>query len=43
LGFIGLSDIRSVIVEPTLAGGADVAKQKQAKAIETAKRIAKAF
>jgi len=43
LGFIGLSDIRSVIVEPTLAGGADVAKQKQVKAIEKARRIAKAF
>ncbi len=43
LGFMGLSDIRSVIVEPTLAGGADVAKQKQAEAIEKAKRIAKTF
>jgi len=43
LGFIGLSDIRSVIVEPTLAGGADVAKQKQAEAIEKTKQIAKAF
>jgi FMN-dependent NADH-azoreductase len=43
LGFIGLSDIRSVIIEPTLAGGADVAKQKQAEAIEKAKQIAKAF
>jgi FMN-dependent NADH-azoreductase len=43
LRFIGLSDIHSVIVEPTLAGGADVAKKKQIKAIEKAKRIAKAF
>jgi FMN-dependent NADH-azoreductase len=43
LGFIGLSDIRSVIIEPTLAGGTDVAKQKQAKAIEQAKQMAKAF
>jgi len=43
LGFVGLSDIRSVIVEPTLAGDADVAKQKQAEAIEKAKQIAKAF
>ena len=43
LGFIGLSDIRSVIVEPTLAGGADIAKQRQAEAIEKARQIAKKF
>ena len=43
LGFIGLSDIRSVIIELTLAGGADVAKQKQAEAIEKAKKIAQKF
>jgi FMN-dependent NADH-azoreductase len=43
LGFMGLSDIRPVIIEPTLAGGADVAKQKQAEATEKAKRLAKAF
>jgi len=43
LGFMGLSDIRSVIIEPTLAGGADVAKQKQAEAIEKARQIAKQF
>jgi FMN-dependent NADH-azoreductase len=43
LGFMGLSDIRPVIIEPTLAGGADVAKQKHAEATEKAKRLAKAF
>jgi len=43
LGFMGLSDIRSVTVEPTLASGADVAKQKQLEAIERAKQIAKDF
>jgi len=43
LGFMGLSDIRSVIVEPTLAGGADVAKQRQVEAIERAKQIARDF
>jgi len=43
LGFIGLSDIRSVIVEPTLAGGSDVAKQRQVEAIKRAKQIAKEF
>jgi len=43
LRFIGFSDIRSVTVEPTLAGGADTAKQKQLEAIERAKQIAKKF
>jgi FMN-dependent NADH-azoreductase len=43
LGFVGLSDIRSVIIEPTLAGGSDVAKQKQTEAIEKARQIAKVF
>ena len=43
LGFIGLSDIRSVVVEPTLAGGPDAAKQRQAEAIEKARRMAKEF
>lgn len=43
LGFIGFTDIRSVVVEPTLAGGPDVAKQKVAEAIEKAKQMAKEF
>jgi len=43
LGFIGLSDIRSVIVEPTLAGGADIAKQRQVETIEQARLIARQF
>ena len=43
LGFMGLSDIRSVIIEPTLAGGADIAKQRQAEAIEKARQIANQF
>ena len=43
LRFVGLDDIRSVTVEPTLAGGADVAKQKRAEAIEKAKRMAGEF
>jgi len=43
LGFIGLSNIRSVIIEPTLAGSADVAKQRQVEAIERAKQIARDF
>lgn len=43
LGFIGFSDIRSVVVEPTLAGGPDTAKQKQNEAIKKAKQMAKEF
>lgn len=43
LGFIGFSDIRSVIIEPTLAGGADLAKQKRDDAIKKAQEMAKEF
>jgi FMN-dependent NADH-azoreductase len=43
LGFMGLTDIRSVEVEPTLAEGPDSAKQAKTKAIETAKQTAKSF
>jgi len=43
LGFIGFSDIRSVTVEPTLAGGPDTAKQRQADAVEKARQMAKDF
>lgn len=43
LAFMGLTNIRSVIVEPTLADGADTANQKRSEAIEKAKQIAKEF
>ena len=43
LGFIGFTDIRSVVAEPTLAAGPDVAKQKQDGAIEEARQIAEEF
>jgi len=42
LGFIGFTDIRSLIVEPTLAS-ADVAKQKREEAIAKAKEMANTF
>jgi len=42
LGFIGFTDIRTLIVEPTLAGP-DVAKQKRDEAIAKAKEMARAF
>jgi len=43
LGFMGLTDIRSVTVEPTLAGGPETANQKRAEAIEKAKQLARKF
>jgi FMN-dependent NADH-azoreductase len=43
LGFMGLTDIRSVTVEPTLAGGTPTANQKKAEAIEKAKQLARKF
>lgn len=43
LAFIGLTNVRSVIVEPTLAKGKDAAEQKRAEAIEKARQMAKEF
>lgn len=43
LGFIGFSDIRSVVVEPTLMGGPDVAARRQAEAVARARALAGAF
>jgi FMN-dependent NADH-azoreductase len=42
LAFIGLTDIRSVIVEPTLSG-AEITAQKRTEAIEKARQIAREF
>jgi FMN-dependent NADH-azoreductase len=43
LGFIGLTDVRSVVVGPTLAGGPAIAAQKRTEAVEKAKQMAKEF
>ena len=43
LGFIGLKDVRSIVVEPTLAGGPDTAAQEKAQAIDRAKQMAAEF
>lgn len=43
LGFMGLTDIRSVVVQPTLMGGPEVAAQRKAAAIAEAQAIAKEF
>jgi FMN-dependent NADH-azoreductase len=42
LGFIGFANIQSILVEPTLAAPADVAKTESA-AIELAQNVAKSF
>lgn len=43
LAFIGFSDTRSVVVEPTLAGRVDITKQRLVEAIEKARKMAKEF
>jgi FMN-dependent NADH-azoreductase len=43
LRFMGFTDIRSLMVEPTLAGGPEVAEQKRNAAIEKAKQMAGEF
>ena len=44
LGFyMGFTDIRSIVVEPTVMGGPEVAKAKREAAIEQAKQMAKEF
>ena len=43
LRFIGFEDIDTIVVEPTLQGGSEVAEMKLAEAIATARDKAKAF
>jgi FMN-dependent NADH-azoreductase len=43
LAFMGLSNIRSVFVEPTLIEGAEVAQKQKEEAVEKAKKIAPTF
>jgi len=43
LGFMGITDIRSVVVEPTLAAGPAVAAQKREAAIAKARELAQDF
>jgi len=43
LGFMGFKDLQSVIVEPTLQGGPDVAAARRQDAIDKAKKIAADF
>jgi len=43
LGFMGFKDIKTVVVEPTVQEGPDVAKAKREATIESAERIAREF
>ena len=43
LGFMGITDVRTVVVEPTVQEGPDVAKARREAAIVEAKGLAKAF
>lgn len=43
LGFMGITDVRSVVIEPTMAKGPEVAEQVKAAAIEQAKKLAASF
>ena len=43
LGFIGFEDIQSIVIEPTLHGGPDVAQQKTADAVARAQTLAETF
>ena len=42
-GFIGFTDIRTLVIEPTLMGGPEVAEQKRAESLAKAKEMARAF
>jgi FMN-dependent NADH-azoreductase len=42
-GFIGFENVRSVVIEPTLQGGPEVASAKRHEAIDKAKEIALTF
>lgn len=42
-GFMGFEDMRSLVVEPTLQSGPDVAKSRQQKAIDQAREMAVDF
>ena len=43
LGFIGITDVRSIIVQPTLESGPGIAGQKPAAAVAEATRLAGTF
>jgi FMN-dependent NADH-azoreductase len=42
-GFIGFTDIKTIVVEPTLQGGPDITQQKVNEAIKKAEQLASSF
>jgi FMN-dependent NADH-azoreductase len=43
LGFMGLTDVRSIVIEPTLAGGPDLADERIQQAVARARELAESF
>ena len=43
LPFIGITDVSAIVIEPTLEQGPDIAREKQAAAIERARQLAEEF
>ena len=43
LGFMGLTDVRSIVIEPTLAGGPELATERVNEAVNEAKELANSF
>ena len=43
LGFIGITDTQSIVIEPALAGGPATAAQKKKSAMEAARELARRF
>jgi len=43
LGFIGITDVEAIVVEPTLMAGPDVSEEKAARAIQRARELAREF
>ena len=43
LGFVGLTDVRSIVIEPTLAGGPELADERLNQAISQANELAASF
>jgi FMN-dependent NADH-azoreductase len=43
LGFMGITDVRSVVVQPTISGGSEISRQKLQEAIQNAQALAADF
>jgi FMN-dependent NADH-azoreductase len=43
LGFMGITDVQSVVVEPTLMGGPEMAAEKRQRAVQAARELGSSF